>query len=47
MLMGIGSTVSGDARNGRLEWVSFGMLLICAGIIIIVGRYWTANLKKK
>ena len=47
MLMGIGSTVSSDARNGSPEWVSFGMILICAGVIIIVGCYWSSKLKKK
>lgn len=47
MLMGIGSTVSSDARNGSPEWVTFGMFLICAGVIIIVGCYWANNLKKK
>ena len=47
MLMGIGSTVSSDARNGSPEWVTFGMFLICAGVIIIVGCYWSNKLKKK
>lgn len=47
MLMGIGSTVSSDARNGSPEWVTFGMFLICAGVIIIVGCYWSIKLKKK
>lgn len=47
MLMGIGSTVSSDARNGSPEWVTFGMFLICAGVIIIVGCYWSGKLKKK
>lgn len=47
MLMGIGSTVSSDARNGSPEWVTFGMFLICAGVVIIVGCYWSGKLKKK
>ena len=47
MLMGIGSTVSSDARNGNAGWVSMGMFLIAAGIIALVVLYWSSHLKKK
>lgn len=47
ILMGIGSTVSSDAKDGSPVAVIFGMLLISAGVIIIVVCYWSSKLKKK
>ena len=47
ILMGIGSTVSSDARNGNAGWVTFGMMLICIGTIIYIIGYWSNRFGKK
>ena len=47
ILMGIGSTVSSDARNGNAGWVTFGMMLICIGTIVYIIGYWSNRFGKK
>jgi len=47
ILMGIGSTVSSDARNGSESAVTFGMMLICIGTIIYIVGYWANKFGKK